>query len=60
MSYGIVICSECKREVHQGSWMVDRAWVHCDDSTVICQSATAVYPKSKAEIKGHYCGKDDL
>ena len=37
MSYGIVICSKCKREVHQdGS---EHSWRHCEDKTAICQNA---------------------
>jgi len=57
MSYGLVICSECKYEVHQGS---NRVWFHCDGMTPICPGATASYPKDADEIQGRWCGADDL
>ena len=62
MSYGIVICSICKREVHQKrNTETDRlSWFHCEDTTDICSTAQTVYPSSTEEIRGAYCGMDDL
>lgn len=61
MSYGLVICSQCKHEVHQsGNRNLANGWQHCDDRSTICESGLAVYPKSKDEIVGPYCGIDDI
>lgn len=43
MSYGLVICSLCKREVHQDD--ENRSWQHCDDQTPLCVGAQGVYPE---------------
>jgi hypothetical protein len=60
MSYGIVVCSECRHEVHQtGPMDKQRGWQHCEDKSPMCILANAVYPLSKAEIQGSYCGKDE-
>jgi len=56
MSYGLVICSSCHHEVHQGS---GREWFHCDTKTPMCPGASAIYPESRDQIKGKYCGADD-
>jgi hypothetical protein len=56
MSCGIVVCSNCKREVH----MEDRLWSHCEDGTSLCAEASAVYPRTHAAIQGKWCGRDDL
>ena len=56
MSYGTVICSACRREVHRS----DKNWNHCEDGMAMCEGANAVYPKSLADIQGKWCGKDDL
>lgn len=60
MSYGLVVCSECMCEVHQtGPRDQQRGWQHCEDKTPMCILANAIYPKTKAEICGPYCGKDE-
>lgn len=63
MSWGICICSICKREVHQkrsipGDFNSKLVWYHCDDTAAICEGATAAYPKSNDEIVGKWCGSD--
>ncbi len=58
MSYGLVICSVCKREVHQTS-PGSNGWTHCEDSTPRCPGAVSAYPASDEEIVGKYCGRDD-
>ena len=66
MSYGLVICSSCKREVHQTGRIELTSgriakWIHCEDSSSICGgNSIAIYPKSKEEIVGKFCGRDDL
>lgn len=63
MSLGICICSACKREVHQtGRRDGDskRLWEHCEDRTLICDSAKPICPQTKDEIKGHWCGCDGM
>jgi hypothetical protein len=76
MSTGLVICSACKREVHQRVGYRDangveqvvyetavyprRIWVHCEDRSLMCPGASAIYPNSKDEIVGKYCGEDDI
>ncbi len=51
MRYGIVMCSTCNREVHQDDGS-GRTCHHCEDHTAMCESATAIYPKSTKEIVG--------
>lgn len=73
MSTGLVVCSECKREVHQNGprnhgarcrcptdagWCPS-TWLHCDDQTPRCAGASAVFPAQRNEIVGAYCGLDD-
>lgn len=59
MSTGMVICSRCQREVHQwGDHRIRRAWVHCDDRSPICDTATAAYPMSVEDVRGDYCCAD--
>lgn len=72
MSYGLVICGACKREVHQdgpselvphtfgnGSSEVT-TWRHCEDKTPRCAGASSKYPESTVEIVGPFCGRDDV
>lgn len=62
MSTGLVICSVCKREVHQDAPFKQgepRGWRHCEDKTPRCAGATSDYPLSAAEIRGRWCGSDD-
>jgi hypothetical protein len=56
MSYGIVICSKCKREVHQTG--VNEIWIHCEDRTRRCEGAMSEFPASEEEIRGNWCGID--
>lgn len=57
MSTGLVICSTCKREVHQDG--ENQTWRHCEDKSSRCAGAKSIYPSSKAEIVGKFCGGDD-
>lgn len=57
MSYGLVICSICKHEVHQRG---DRSWWHCDTVTPMCNGAQAIFPERRTDIKGAWCGADDF
>lgn len=69
MSYGLVICSKCKKEVHQEKLVGEQTsrvtfnlkniWMHCEDTTTICKGAEAVFPKSRSEIVGKPCMKDE-
>jgi hypothetical protein len=54
MSYGLLICSMCQREVHQGK---DRRWHHCEDKT---PCAAVIYAEKESDIKGKWCGRDDF
>ena len=56
MSYGIVICSVCKREVHQDG--PNHTWTHCEDKTPRCEKAHSSYPDNVGEIVGKWCGMD--
>lgn len=67
MSYGMCICSVCRREVHQAR---DRSWYHCDFGEwkgrggPMCEGAEAVFPKLTEDgqpmANGDYCGIDDF
>lgn len=71
MSYGLVICSKCKREVHQssitvnyrpnldGTGTISPKWYHCEDGSLICEGAMSKFPKSREEIVGKPCMKDE-
>ena len=59
MSYGLLICSECHKEVHRGVTRGIR-YYHCEDMSNMCTGATAIYPDKKEDIQGPYCGNDDL
>lgn len=58
MSYGLVICSVCKREVHQDG--PNQTWRHCEDKTPRCAGAVSAYPQTTNEIRGKWCGRDNL
>lgn len=62
MSAGIVVCSACRREVHQDGPLVDgrSGWSHCEDKSPICDDAGAVYPDAGEQPRGHWCGRDDI
>ena len=62
MSTGLVICSECKREVHQdGPHLLDEpdTWRHCEDKSPRCKGADSTYPQDRSEIVGKFCGMDE-
>jgi len=61
MSWGIVICNKCSREIHQnGPKFDDKAtWTHCEDSTPACEGG-GHYPARQSEIKGKWCGVDAM
>lgn len=60
MSYGVVVCSHCHREVHQARDREQRLyWYHCQDRTRLCQDAQAAHAKSKSLIVGPACMADD-
>ena len=59
MSTGMVICSACKREMHQdGPRAIENGWQHCEDGSPRCANATADYPRTAAEVRGAYCCAD--
>jgi len=67
MSSGLVVCSKCKREVHQGDAKLfpPKGWYHCigtrwDADTPICEGAKAIWPPSQREINGPFCGVDNI
>jgi hypothetical protein len=55
MSYGVVMCGKCGREVHQDGQ--NHTWTHCEDKTPICRGFRAVYA-GDGEGVGRFCGKD--
>lgn len=57
MSWGMCICSKCKREVHQSG----TGWFHCEDKTDVCPgSEHPPYAQSLSEVRGKYCGMDGI
>ena len=61
MSWGLVICSVCKREVHQsGPKDRENGWEHCEDRTPRCHEGQSQYPAVAEDIAGKWCGADDL
>lgn len=63
MSYGICICSKCKREADQsrtvpGDFNSALVWHHCEDGAPLCKGANSAYPQSNDEIVGEWCGRD--
>lgn len=69
MSYGLVICSSCRREVHQDGpnhptgptgRQLAKTWTHCEDKSPRCDGAVSVYPKQAQEIVGPVCCRDEL
>jgi hypothetical protein len=64
MSSGVVVCSACRREVHQDgppAWPSPGAaltWRHCEDKTPRCAGAHSAFPASPADIVGRWCGMD--
>lgn len=61
MSYGIMVCDACAREVHQDGGLDPETkrhrWRHCDDKTPACGK---VRYAGDGEPKGKFCGADDL
>lgn len=74
MSCGLMVCSKCKREVHQGCDAVfpPNGWYHCrgtrwEADGPMCAGASPVYPERMKIMKmsipvvyGPYCGLDEL
>lgn len=59
MSTGMVICSRCRRELHQwGHQSIERGWLHCEDNTPRCEGATSDYPRRAEDVRGEYCEAD--
>lgn len=59
MSWGLVVCATCYREIHQdGDRNVELGWRHCEDKSPRCKNAAAVYPQSNKDIVGEWCGRD--
>ena len=56
MSCGLVVCSECKREIHQER---GGRWYHCEDGTDRCDGAIAHYAE-RYQVKGKACFRDDI
>jgi hypothetical protein len=66
----MVVCSECRREVHQdgpvhyikpGSMSASypvRGWRHCDDKSERCAGAVSTYPRARADVSGRACYAD--
>jgi hypothetical protein len=63
MSTGLVICSVCRCEVHQDGARDPQGtatWRHCHDKTPRCPGASSIYPRSRDDIVGPWCGRDNL
>lgn len=58
MSWGIAICSKCRREVHQDG--PNQTWTHCEDKSPRCERANSAYPKEGEKPVGRVCGADDM
>lgn len=61
MSCGLVICTKCRREIHQGRRIENGKlfWFHCEDKTDACEGNVGSWPSTVADIKGKWCGMDD-
>lgn len=58
MSYGIVVCSKCRREIHQSGTPLNQwAWVHCEDGSEQCAGGDRDYA-GYGEPLGKWCGRD--
>ena len=74
MSWGLVVCSYCKREVHQdgprnhsklcqcpgNTGFCLATWTHCEDGKPICDDSSAIYPKDSMDIRGKVCRRDEI
>lgn len=62
MSWGLVICNVCRREVHQdGERNIPdgpNQWRHCEDKTPRCDGATSRYLAAGERPTGAYCERD--
>jgi hypothetical protein len=59
MSSGLVICSKCRRELHQdGIPSQEHGWRHCEDKTPRCAGAHTDYA-TPDQVKGVACLADD-
>lgn len=60
MSYGIAVCSKCRREIHQTGTAMDKwAWTHCEDGTDQCPHGKRDYAAA-GEPLGKWCGRDGV
>lgn len=61
MSCGIVVCSLCRREIHQTGTPQNPQWewTHCDDGTPQCPHGERDWARA-GEPKGKWCGRDDM
>jgi len=59
MSQGIVVCSICRREIHQSGTEQNPkwGWVHCEYGTDQCKGGERDYAQP-GEPKGKWCGVD--
>lgn len=58
MSRGVVVCSICRREIHQtGTPLNEWAWTHCEDGTPQCKHGERDYA-APGEPQGRWCGRD--
>lgn len=62
MSAGLVVCSKCRREVHQDGprdqAAGSRSWRHCEDKTARCDGATSEHATPE-QVQGVACFADD-
>lgn len=58
MSYGVVMCDKCYREVHQDG--PDHSWTHCEDKTPKCAEASTVYRDDFTPAVGKFCFRDAM
>lgn len=56
MSSGISACSICLREIHKRG--LEGRWVHCEDTSPICEGALPVFPPKLSYLEGEWCAGD--
>jgi hypothetical protein len=61
MSWGIVACSKCRREMHQNGPVVDdvATWLHCEDQSPACEGGRFC-PEYEDEVRGKFCQIDGM
>lgn len=63
MSWGVVACSVCRREVHQNGPEDPKTrthgWTHCEDGTPRCEGSVSAYlSQLSGEPVGRFCNID--